>query len=351
MTDHPPAAPPAGPGRSTPTGVRVALVGYGSAGRGIHAPLLVAAGAPPSVVVTASPERAGQARADLPAARVVPDLAAALASPTGAHAAGALACVDAGAPVVVDKPLAVDGPSAAEVVARAAGRGVPLTVFHNRRWDAENLTLARLLDQGALGDVHRFERRWERWRPVPKNRWRENAPAAEGGGLLLDLGPHLVDLALLLFGPARRVYAETAAWTTAAEDEAFIAVEHAGGVRSHLGASAVAGAPGPRTRVLGSAGAYVVTRFESEEHAFDGFDDLPGCTGWLVAGADRTAVPTAPGGHGDFYPAVLAALALGDAAARQAAMPVDPADAVATARVLDAARVSAAEGRVVPLVD
>ncbi len=205
------------------------------------------------------------------------------------------------------------------------------------------------LADGALGEVHRFERRWERWRPVPKDRWRENAPAAEGGGMLLDLGPHLVDIALLLFGPAVAVYAETAAWTTRAEDEAFLAVEHAGGVRSHLTASSVAGAPGPRTRVLGSAGAYVVTRFEAEAHAFGGFEDEPGCTGWLVAGEERTPVPTAPGGHGDFYPAVLAALAGPDAAARQAAMPVDPRDAVATARVLDAARVSAEQRRVVEL--
>ncbi|MBI4944115.1 MAG: Gfo/Idh/MocA family oxidoreductase [Actinobacteria bacterium] len=337
---------------------RVALVGYGSAGRGIHAPLLAAAGVPPAVVVTADAGRAAQVAADLPDALVVPDLGAALAtgpdlvvvaSPSGVHALNALACLEAGVPVVVDKPLAVDGRQAADVVDRAAALGVPMTVFQNRRLDAENLTLARLLADGALGEVHRFERRWERWRPVPKDRWRENAPAAEGGGMRLDLGPHLVAVALLLFGPAVAVYAETAAWTTRAEDEAFLALEHASGVRSHLTASSVAGAPGPRTRVLGSAGAYVVTGFEAEAHAFGGFDDAPGCTGWLVAGEDRTPVPTAPGGHGDFYPAVLAALAAPDAAARQAGMPVDPRDAVATARVLDAARESAAQRRVVGL--
>lgn len=337
---------------------RVVLVGYGSSGRGIHAPLLVAAGAPPDVVVTGSPQRATQVAADLPAASVVPDLDAALAggadlvvvaSPTGVHHINALACVAAGVPVVVDKPLAVDAPRAAEVVAAAAAAGVPLTVFQNRRLDAEHLTLAGLLAAGALGVVHRYERRWERWRPVPKDRWRENAAPGEGGGLLLDLGPHLVDGALRLFGPVRRLYAETSAWTTAAEDEVFVTLEHAGGVRSHLGATSVAAAPGPRTRVLGSAAAYVVTAFEAEPHAFGGFDDAPGCTGWLVAGDRREPVPTAPGGHGDFYPAVLAALAAGDPAAWQSAMPVDPRDAVATARVLDAARTSAQQHRVVDL--
>ena len=335
---------------------RVALLGYGSAGRGIHAPLLAAAGAAPGVVVTANPERAAQVAADLPGALVVPELSAALAagvdlvvvaSPSGAHVGNAIACLDAGVAVVVDKPLAVDATGARSVVERAQRRGVPLTVFQNRRWDDENRTLARLLADGALGTVHRFERRWERWRPVPKDRWRENAPAAEGGGILLDLGPHLVDAAAHLFGPVTSVYAETSAWTTRAEDEAFLALTHASGVRSHLGASSVAGAPGPRTRVLGSTAAYVVTRFEAEQHAFGGFDDEPGCTGWLVAGQERTPVATAPGGHGDFYPAVLRALAEPDPAARQAAMPVDPWDAVATARVLEAARVSAAERRVV----
>ena len=101
--------------------------------------------------------------------------------------------------------------------------------------------------------------------------------------------------------------------------------------------------------MLGSSGAYVVTRFESEEAAFGGFDDEPGHCGWLVAGEQRTAVPAAPGSADDFYPAVLAALALPDPSGRQAAMPVDPADAVATAVVLDAARLSAAEHRTVAL--
>jgi len=338
---------------------RIALVGYGSAGRTIHAPLLREAGAPdPVVVVTASPERLAQVQSDLPDARPVPDLDAALAStpdlvvlasPTGAHAEQALACVRAGVPLVVDKPLAVDADRARAVVEAAQAAAVPMTVFQNRRWDTENLTLGRLLAEGALGDLHRFERRWERWRPVPKERWRERAPASEGGGLLLDLGPHLVDTALTLFGPVRRVYAETAAWTTPVEDDVFLSLEHTGGVRSHLTAGAVVGAPGPRTRVLGSAGAYVVTRFETEHQAFIGMDDVEECCGWLVAGQDRTPVRAEPGGHADFYRAVLSALAHPDPASRQAAMPVDPWDAVATAEILDAARVSATEHRVVEL--
>lgn len=354
MTGSTPGA--AAPGAVAP---RVALIGYGSAGRGIHAPLLAAAGAPPAVVATGSPQRREQVEADLPAAAVVPDLAAALdagpdlvvlASPTGVHVENALQCIAAGVPLVVDKPLGVDAVGAGKVVAAAREARVALTVFQNRRWDAEQLTLARLLGDGELGAVHRFERRWERWRPVPHDRWRENADWRDGGGVLLDLGTHLVDSAVQLFGPVERVYADIAAWTTPADDEVFLALTHASGMRSHLGATSSAGAPGPRTRVLAERGAYLVTRFEAEHSAVD-IEHAPGCTGWLVAGDDWQPVPTAPGGHGDFYPAVLAALTLTDATARQSAMPVDPADAVHTAAVLDAARRSAQEGRVVHVAE
>ncbi len=351
-----------GPVRATgAAGPRVALVGYGSAGRGIHAPLLVAAGAAAAVVVTGNPERAVQARADLPGCLVVPTLDAALAagvelavlaSPSGVHVEGALACVAAGVPVVIDKPMAVDAAGSRQIVAAAGGAQVPVTVFQNRRWDDENRCLARLLADEALGAVYRFERRWERWRPVPKDRWRENAAPEAGGGVLLDLGPHLVDSAVQFFGPVASVYAETAAHTTPAEDSFFLSLRHLGGVRSHLTASSVAAAPGPRTRVLGARGAYVVTEFEAEEQGFTlrGTSGSAGAhTGHLVVGGEHRPVPTPPGGHGDFYPAVFAALALPTPAERQAAMPVNPQDVVHVMEVLDAARRSAAQQQVVSL--
>ena len=335
--------------------VRVGLVGYGSAGRGIHAPLLQEAGLEIRLVASSDPGRRRQLAEEVQGAEAVDsvrDLLAraddvdvvVLASPSGVHVEQALAAVDARLPVVVDKPLATDAAGAREVVEYAERAGVPLTVFQNRRWDAEQLTLRGLLDEGRLGDVVRFERRWERWRPQPKDRWRENAPAAEGGGILLDLQSHLVDSAVQLFGPVRRVYAEVAAWTTPAEDAAFLAVEHAGGVRSHLGALSLAGAPGPRTRVLGRSAAYVVTTFEGEATAFPDLGDADerSC-GWLVAGEDRRPVPRAPGGHADFYRAVAAAVRGGGP------MPVDPRDAVHVLEVIDAARRSAAEHAVVEL--
>ena len=271
-----------------------------------------------------------------------------IASPTGEHVAHVLAALEAGLHVLVDKPLATTADDAELLASRGDGR---LTVFQNRRWDPEQLTLIDLLASGQLGTVHRFERRWERFRPVPQDRWKENDPDA--GGLLLDLGAHLVDSAVQLFGPVVQVYAELHARTTPAVDDVFLALVHAGnGVVSHLQAGAVVGAPGPRTRVLGDSGAYLVTSFEGEPTPFAVLDDdyeegrrpgEPVHEGWLVRGADRQPVPQAAGGHVDLYRAVVRWVRDGGPP------PVDPGDAARTARVLDAAVLSATEHRVVAL--
>ncbi|WP_407343886.1 Gfo/Idh/MocA family protein [Pengzhenrongella phosphoraccumulans] len=337
--------------------LRVGIIGYGDAGRGIHARLVRAAGHVVTHVVVRNPERVEAARADWPGVVVMPDVAAlveraanldlvVVASPTGHHVENALAVIAAGLPLVVDKPLAPDSAGCSALVRAAAEAGVPLTVFQNRRWDSEQLTLRALLADGTLGTVHRFERRWERWRPVPKNRWKENDPVA--GGLLLDLGAHLVDSAVQLFGPVASVYAEIRSITTPTPDDVFLSLHHAGGVVSHLWAGALTGAPGPRTRVLGSAGAYLVTAFEGEPSPFTALDEaaaggIDGHEGWLVHGAERVPVPRVPGGHVDFYTAAGRWILEGGP------VPVDPEDAVRTARVLEAAVVSAREVRVVQL--
>ena len=214
-------------------------------------------------------------------------------------------------PVFIPTDGVIAGPALLNYKKAAEAAGVPLTVFQNRRWDSEQLTLRAVLASGALGEVHRFERRWERWRPVPKDRWKENDLV--GGGLLLDLGAHLVDSAVQLFGPPAHVYAELRSVTTVTEDEVFLALEHAGGVTSHLQASGIAGAPGPRTRVLGTRGAYVVTEFEGEPASFTldvpAADDVAEGSdqeGWIVRGSTATPVRRAPGGHEDFYRAVRA---------------------------------------------
>src|SRR5207237_3760146 len=136
----------------------------------------------------------------------------------------------------VDKPFATNVGEAQSIIDAAAVRGVPLTVFHNRRWDGDFLTLRRLLDEGVLGTVTRYESRFERWRPVPKGGWRESGSPDEAGGLLFDLGPHLIDQALVLFGAVSHVYAEVERRRDSVEtdDDVFVALTHASGIRSHL---------------------------------------------------------------------------------------------------------------------
>ncbi|MFC8798510.1 Gfo/Idh/MocA family oxidoreductase [Promicromonospora sp. NPDC057138] len=360
--------------------LRIGIVGYGGAGRQIHARLARAAGMAVTAVVARDSGRRVQAAGDWPGARLFNDLPSMLgeaglydlvviASPSSLHAEHAAAVSVAGKPFVLDKPIATTAAEARRVVSAASSSGTPFTVFQNRRWDPEQLTLAALLKRGDLGTVHTFERHWERWRPKPQQRWKENDVV--GGGLLLDLGPHLVDSATQLFGPVVAVYAETRAHSTPTEDDVFLVLHHAApgskpgvvpgraaatdvlfgveppakGVVSRLWAGSLVGAPGPRTRVLGDRGAYLVNSFEGDASPFEVLDgEQPeGTHGWLVRGRERTPVPQPRGGHDDFYTAVA------DWLAGEAEVPVDPADAVRNAEVLDAARLSAKEGRLIDL--
>jgi predicted dehydrogenase len=342
--------------------LRVGLVGYGLAGSTFHAPLIAAApGLRLATVVTADPQRAADARARHPGAAVVPSVAElwarardhdliVVAAPNAVHADLARDALAHGRPVVVDKPLAVTAAEARRVVADAAARGLLLTVFQNRRWDSDQLTLQRLLAGGELGSVHRHESRFERWRPrVAPGKWRERLPAAEGGGVLLDLGSHLVDQAVQLFGPVRSVYAEVAARRGAADDDAFLALTHVDGVHTHLSLGALVGAPGPRRRVLGSRGAYVVDGLDGQEDALRAGRRPDDSTPWgvepahrwgrLVRGEVTEPVPSERGRWDTFYPALAGALREGGPP------PVNPWDAVAVLEVLEAARVSATEGQ------
>ncbi len=335
--------------------MRVAIVGYGGSGRGIHARLVRDAGASVSDVVVRDPGRRADAAEDWPGVRLhesLGDLLAAeppdvivLASPSQVHAEQAIAVAAAGVPFVVDKPLAATAEDAQAVLEAARAASTPFTVFQNRRWDPEQLTLRAVLERGELGVVHTFERHYERFRPVPKNRWKELDPV--GGGLLLDLQPHLVDSAIQLFGPVTWVWAQLRNHTVPTPDDTFLVLQHADGVVSRLWAGSLVGAPGPRTRVLGSRAAYLVTTYETDTEAspFEVLDAAapPGSEGWLVRGREKEAVPRAPGGHADFYRAVDAWLA------GEGPVPVDPADVVSVAQVLDAARVSAVSGARVEL--
>jgi scyllo-inositol 2-dehydrogenase (NADP+) len=192
--------------------------------------------------------------------------------------------------------------------------------------------------------VIRYESRFERWRPdLRRQAWRETTPPGEGGGVLLDLGAHLVDQALALFGPVRHVYGEVRHRRGGpADDDAFVALEHASGALSHLWASSVAASPGPRLRVLGTEAAYVVWGLDGQEDALraglrPGGPDRWGVErharwGTLVRGEDTEPVRSEDGAWPRFYELLANALH-GDGP-----MPVDPRDALEVLRVLEAAR-------------
>jgi predicted dehydrogenase len=332
--------------------MRVGLLGYGIAGRIFHAPLIEATG---GLTLTAIVTSRAQASAEHPGVTILSsaddlfrlplDLVA-VATPNRTHVPLALAAIEAGIPVVVDKPFAPTAAEARQLRDKAHDHQVPLTVFQNRRWDSDFLTVRKLLNEGALGDISRFESRYERWVPEIWDNWREFGDPAEAGGILYDLGAHLVDQAVQLFGPVDAVYAEMNLRRpgVAVDDDAFVALTHANGVRSHLWMSATAANLGPRFRVLGSEAAFTI-------HGVDGQEDAlaagrrPGDPGWgeepesawgsLGLLDDVRPVPSELGAYQEFYEAV-----------RDGGIPVQPTEAEYALRIIEAAIASAHERKV-----
>jgi len=339
--------------------VRIGLVGYGNGGRFYHAPLIVAAaGCELAGVVTRSAERRGELERDHPGTSAYDDLAhlasagvdaVAISTPADTHVPLVLEAISLGLPVVCDKPFAPQSAAARQALAEAERSGVLLTVYQNRRYDADLLTVRAVIGSGKLGRVIRLESRIEQHLPP-------GGIPASSAGILLDMGPHAVDQALLLFGPVTSVYAELDD-AGGRPDRFFIALRHADGVVSHLlGDRVLHGAPGPRFRVFGTVASYDVDAFDGQA------DDLmaggsPTASGdaWGVVPRERwgrlhtgdTTRPW-PSERGDwtaFYTSFAKAVR------GQGAVPVDPQDAVAGLEVLEAADRSAATGQAIALGD
>jgi predicted dehydrogenase len=336
--------------------VRFGLLGYGFGGRVFHAPLIVsAAGCDLVGVVTTAPERRAELARDHPDVPAFDSLSAlagagvdavAISTPAATHAALAREALELGLAVVVDKPFTLDAATARETVEKAEVSGTLLSVYQNRRWDSDLLTVRRLMSDGALGTITRFESRFERFSP-------ERGPRPAGGGVLLDFGSHLVDQALTLFGPVEQVYAEIRVPDApdALDDDVFIALRHRSGVYAHLWGSYRQGAPGPRLRVTGTTGTYVVPGVDGQEERLrEGRSPATEGARWglepderwgrIERGTKRHPAPSERGRWDAFYPAFAAAVR----GAGQ--VPVDPWDAVAALEVLDAARASAARGEI-----
>jgi predicted dehydrogenase len=335
--------------------VRFGLVGYGFGGRYFHAALIASASECEfAAVMTTSPERQALVRQEHPGVRTVSTLhefrelgveAVSISTPAATHTALTEQALNLGLAVVTDKPFALDARAARGTVDLARRLGLTLSAYQNRRWDSDFLTVRKLVDDGRLGAVIGFESRFERYAP-------QDGPSASGGGTLLDFGSHLVDQALVLLGPVASVYAESRIRETGLDDDVFVILSHSGGARSHLSGAWRQFAPGPRFRVTGTQATYVVEQGDTQEDLLVAGDspaslgdswgrESPSSHGRLHSASGPVPVVTERGAWDAFYPAFAGAVrGVGPP-------PVDPDDAVTTALVLDAAKLSMTTGEIV----
>lgn len=329
---------------------RVGIAGYGLAGRYFHAPLLRGCGFDIAGVLTNNSERARHALDDFPYVKVVStidELVAlqldllVVASANIVHAEQTLAAIDAGIPVVVDKPMGLSYAETKMIVDVAEEKNVPVTVFFNRRWDSDSLTLKKVMKEGLLGEIFRVDSRFERFRPsVATSSWREKYSPQEGGGLLLDLQPHLISTAIDWFGPAKLTYSSVRAIRGGADDDILLVLRHDSGVDSYLSASAVIGAPGPRLRVNGTKGTLIVDDLDPQEALLrsgkypDGgrWSEPTSSRAFIHRGDEIMAVEGVDGNYAQFYALVKGAIAGINP------WPVSTSDALAVASIIDQAR-------------
>lgn len=350
----------------------VVICGYGLAGRVFHAPLIRATqGLEVRAIVTSDPDRRAQAAADFPDARLVADPAelwshladldvqlAVVAGANVTHVPLTLAALEHGLHVVVDKPMAPTAESA-DQIARAAAQAQRLVIpFQNRRWDSDFLTAMEAVAADRLGPVHRFESRFERFRPTPTGKWRESSDTEAMGGVLYDFGAHLVDQAVRLLGPVSQVSTSARSIRDAdlADDETLFTLHHTSGAVSLLFASMVAAFDAPRMVLLGAMGGLRIDAGDTQEDALRAGIDATVSTWGIEPDTSRALLRTTagtgttdelialtPGRWPSFYPAVR------DSITQGTEPPVLLDDVIANLRIMDAARESARSGGPVTL--
>lgn len=350
-----------GAGRVTPP-LRIGLVGYGTGGRHFHAPFIEAAqGVILAGVVARAPLTIERVRADLPDIPVHASLtemlnagvdAVTITTPPQTRRALVLEAVEGGVHVIADKPFAPSAAAAIELAEAARARGVTLGVFHNRRWDTDAQTLKKVLDGGALGRLWRMHSRMDLDDPATL----EPGPT---GGLLRDIGSHLVDQALWLLGPAVSVHGhlDMANFARGRTDVGFtLTIRHESGACSQLSSSKTNRLAAKEFLIYGENGSYVSSQSDVQAQAiFSGKRPAGNLEGWgfedrsrwgtLRTAAGEQQVPSEQGCYHAYYENFARAVRTGSRP------PVTAEDAIAVLEVLDAARLSAEEGREVRLDD
>jgi scyllo-inositol 2-dehydrogenase (NADP+) len=330
--------------------VRVGLVGFGMAGRVFHAPLISSVEGLELAAVVERHSR--QAEERYPEIATHTDLDSMLAdrslglvvvaTPSGSHFEIARQVMEAGHNVLVDKPMAARSHEIAELISVAKRRGVLLAAFHNRRFDGDFLTVQSLVREGALGRLVHMESRMDRWNPRGTRRpWKDDP--AQGGGVLLDLGTHLVDLAMALFGKPLGVGAEVLRERDGeGADDAFTVRLRYAGMRVTLEANALSSPPGPRFVVRGTKGNFrkkgvdpqeaalnKITRITSEDWGKEPASEWGMLHVDVDGGMVTRPLETTPGDYRKLYAGVR------DAVEGKGKPPVSAQDAWRAARVLE----------------
>lgn len=338
--------------------LRVGLVGYGYAGRGIHAPLIGAVpGLELAAVASGRPDRVHEDHPGLPVEAEPlllmqrPDIdLVVLATPPATHAALAEAALRAGKHVVVEKPFVLDLAEARVLAQCAHSCERVLSVFQNRRWDSDFLAVREAIGAGQIGRIVHFESHFDRYRPEVRERWREQD--VPGAGPWFDLGPHLIDQALVLFGLPERVLLHGAAQRDGAHiDDWFHALLDYGSLQVVLHAGMLVAGASPRFTLHGDRGSACKAGLDIQEDQLrQGL--LPGCDGWgedpgelalFDAQGRRNSMRAPRGDYRRYY------AALRDAVLAKGPNPVPPAEALAVMAVIEAGIASRQRGAFQPL--
>ena len=342
--------------------VRVGLIGFGLAGQAFHAPMIRGVqGMELACVLERHSSNAKQRYPEVRIARTLDEMLSdqtinlcVVATPNDTHFSYTKACLEAGRDVVVDKPFTPTMAEAEELVRLAAERSRLITVYQDRRWDGAFLTVKKLVAAGALGNVMEYEARFDRFRLDAKpGAWREK-PDFPAAGVLWDLGPHLLDGALVLFGEPKSIYASTF-WQreTSTVDDAFDVYMDYPRVRASLRARIIAYAPTHHLLLHGTSGSFAKYGMDPQEeilrsdHYPDGLDwganwGLEPEERWGTlspVGGQPRKIETERGDYRGFYRNVR------DAMENKAPLDVPPDQALRTMRALLLARKSSREGR------